>query len=145
MNLRARVLAVLNGKKPDILPWLGDLSYWIFALETQGKLPEKYQGKGLFRLHQDLGVGFYLQGYFPFDANYENVQVSQEVNGHLRINWVKTPVGSIYSVEKYLPESFTTAVEEHYVKTWKDLRVLRYWYEHTYYSPNYTEAASELN
>jgi hypothetical protein len=120
---------------------LGDLAYWVYALETLGKLPERYQGHGLFQLHRELGVGFYLQGYFPFDANYENVQLSQEINGDLRINWVKTPVGVIHSVEKYLPESFTTAVEEHYVKTWKDLRVLRYWYEHTYYTPNYTEAA----
>jgi Uroporphyrinogen decarboxylase (URO-D) len=89
-----------------------------------------------------LGVGFYLQGYFPFDAHYEDVQLSQEIAGNLTINWVKTPVGSIYSIEKYLPESFTTATEEHYVKTWKDLRVLRYWYEHTDYTPNYAEAAA---
>ena len=142
MNLRERVLAVLNGQKPDFVPWLGDLSYWIYGLEKEAKLPEKFREHGLFQLHRDLGVGFYLQGYFPFDAQYENVTLSQEINGNQIINRVKTPVGEIFSVEKYLPESYTTAVEAHYVKSWKDLRVLRYWYEHTHYTPNYAEAAA---
>ena len=29
MDVRSRVLTVLNGQKPDVVPWMGDLDYWM--------------------------------------------------------------------------------------------------------------------
>jgi uroporphyrinogen-III decarboxylase len=40
-------------------------------------------------------------------------------------------------VAVYLPESFTWATEEHFIKSPADLRVMRYWYEDTSYTPAY--------
>jgi len=141
MTPRQRILALLNGDKPDQVPWFGDLDYWINGLKSQGRMPEKYQGsEGIFQLHRDLGVGFYLQGYFPYQPVYEGVQVEHEVNGDLRANWVKTPVGEVREIERYLPESYCWAYQERYVKSWRDLRVIRYWYEHTHYQPDYRQA-----
>jgi len=137
MSVRSRVLAVLNGEKPDRVPWLGDLDYWISALNCQGLMPEKYQGTGIFKLHRDLGVGFYLQGYFPYRTVHDGVQFEQEVRDKTRIGRLKTPVGQVQRVDIYLPESYCWAYQEHYVKSWRDLRVIRYWYEHTFYQPNY--------
>lgn len=137
MSVRSRVLAVLHGEKPDRVPWLGDLDYWINALNAQALMPEEYQGTGIFQLHRDLGVGFYLQGYWPFQPIYDGVQVEQEVGDNARVTRVKTPVGELRQVERYLPESYCWAYQEHYIKDWRDLKVIRYWVEHTFYQPDY--------
>ena len=137
MDIRSRVLAVLNRHKPERVPWMGDLDYWIAGLTSRGELPERYRGEGIFQLHRDLNVGFYLQGYFPYRSNYEGLQVSEERRGDLRLTRVNTPVGGVECVEKYLPESACWAYLERYVKSWRDLPAVRYWYEHTYYEPDY--------
>ena len=145
MNLRERTLAVMRGEKPDFVPWLGDLAYWITAWTEQKTIPAKYQEDGIYQLHRDLGIGFYLQGYFPFTEIYEEVKIEQETHGNVRVNWIKTPLGNLCSIEKYLPQSFCWATEDHYVKTWRDLKILRFWYEHTRYVPNYQEAEKRVH
>ena len=140
MNVRERALAVLNGQKPDYVPWYGDLSYWISYLELTGKLPEKYKGEGMLELHKDIGVGFYLQGNFPFKRIDNGVKIKNDNSGTMRITTVETPVGSVREVWQYLPESYTWGPKEHFIKGVEDLKVIRYWYENISYEPNYTLA-----
>jgi hypothetical protein len=140
MNTRERVLAVLKGDKPDFVPWFGDLDYWITGLNDQGLMPEKYQGTGIFQLHKDLGVGYCLQGYYPFVKTYEGIQIVEDIHGTRRITTVKTPIGDIFQTMKYLPQSYCWGIENYFIKTWRDLKILRYWYEHTFYIPDYQKA-----
>ncbi len=142
MNRRQQVLAVLQGEKPDYVPWFGDLDYWYTALASAGKLPHKYQNEGLFDLHRELGVGFYLQGYFPFKTSHEGIKFSEELRGQYRVTRIITPVGALSSIEKYLPESFCWAYEEHLIKSWTDLAAVRYMIHNTHYQADY-ELASE--
>ena len=86
------------------MPWFGDLSYWFLSLAATGALPEHYRGDGEFQFHRDLGVGFYLQGYFPFRPEYEGVQVHHEQQGRDSIDTVVTPVGNLRQVRRYLPD-----------------------------------------
>ena len=61
-----RLSAVLNGEKPDHLPWFADLSYWHYVMWITGRLESKYhEFEGLIELHRDLGAGFYYPGYYP--------------------------------------------------------------------------------
>jgi len=119
------------------VPWFGDLSYWFASLNSTGKMPDHYRGEGEFQFHRDLGVGFYLQGYFPFRPEYEGVRIHHAQRGHEFVDTVDTPVGNLRQVRRYLPESFCEAIVEHYVKDWRDLAVIRYWYEHAHYVPEY--------
>ena len=67
MTPRERVLAILSGRKPDLVPWFGDLDYWATAMIGRGERPKDFkQRDDYIAWHRDLGVGFYLQGYFPF-------------------------------------------------------------------------------
>jgi hypothetical protein len=141
MDVRSRVLAVLDGRKPDAVPWLGDLDYWVQWLRVSGRLSEKYGGDGLFRLHRDLGVGFYLQGYFPFKTIYDGVQVDVEPVGLGKVTRVRTPFGELREVQEWLPDSFSIGWTERFVKDWRDLKALRYLYEHTHYEADYEPAA----
>ena len=140
MNARQRLLAVLNSKKPDAVPWLADLDYWLGYMRCENLLAEHYQGDGIFKLHRDIGAGFYLQGYFPFTARHEGVRVSQREEGDRRVCVVETPFGNLRQVEAYLAASYCWAYSEHCVRSWRDLRALRYWYEHTFYEPDYARA-----
>jgi hypothetical protein len=141
MTVRERVLAVLRGQKADAVPWLGDLSYWIHYLESSGKMPDRYREDGMFQLHRDLGVGFYLQGYFPFKTKYEGVTFTNETTGNRLVSRIDTPVGTVREVYETLPESYTAARTEHLVKDVRDLKVIRYLYEHTFYEPDYELAS----
>jgi hypothetical protein len=141
MGARERVLAVLDGQEPDRVPWMGDLDYWVSSLRLSGALPERYmQTEGLLRLHRDLGVGFYLQGDFPFRADSPGVHLREETGNQRIVTEVITPVGSVRQVSVFLPESFTWATVEHFVKSVADLKVVRYWFQGTSYAPAYTTA-----
>lgn len=140
MTERERVLAILNGKKPDQVPWMGDLSYWTPYAHDKGVIDPAYQGDGVYQLHRDLGVGFYLQGYFPFRQESEQVDVSRRVEGNTVTTRWHTPVGDLEEVSVGLPESYTAAIKEHCIKTIEDLETYVYIQEHSVFTPDYEEA-----
>ncbi len=146
MNTRERVLSVLNHRKPDpfsgppgdTVPWLGDLDYWIQYLNAAGVMPEKYQAEdGIYRLHRDLGVGFYLQGFYPFRPVYDGVEIIEEPVGRGKVTRVITPHGELREFQRWVDESYCIAFSERFVKSWRDLKALRYLFEHTFYEPDY--------
>ena len=141
MTVRGRALSVLNHRAPDVVPWLGDLAYWVTWLNGADLMPDRYKGEGLYQLHRDLGVGFYLQGYFPFKEIHDGVEVLDERANGRQVTRVRTPYGDIQETHEYLPDSYTSARTEHFIKSWRDLAPLRYLYEHTFYEPNYDLAA----
>lgn len=141
MTERQRVLTLLGGGKPDLVPWLGDLAYWIPYALKNGVIDSGYADEGIYRLHRDLGLGFYLQGYFPFAGESENVDVRRTVEGTTITTEWKTPVGALRQVETELPASYTVAIREHMVKNIDDLKTYVYIEEHTAYRPSYELAA----
>jgi hypothetical protein len=138
MTPRERVLAVLNGQKPDRVPWFGDLDYWATALIGRGLKPYDFkQSDAYLDWHRDLGVGFYLQGYFPFRAITEHCRVREWSEGNQRFREIETPCGTLRETWTWLPESFAEAPTEHLIKTADDLRAYRYFHENTRYEPDY--------
>jgi hypothetical protein len=137
MDIRTNVFAVLNHQKPDVVPWFGDLAYWINYLNSAGLMPEKYAGDGIYQLHRDLGVGFYLQGYFPFRTIYDGVEILQETSERGSGTRIITPYGELHQFLEWIPKSYCAGVTEHFIKDWQNLKALRYMYEHTFYEPDY--------
>jgi len=159
MTSREQVLAILGGRQPDQVPWFGDLSYWYGYLAAENKLAPAHQGaEGIYQLHRDLGVGFYLQGYFPFKQDWKNEGlrpissarsvsvpvfppvVESVTEGDLTVTTIKTPHGTLRQGWKALRESYTGAPVEHFVKDWHDLAAVRFWYENMAFEPDYQEA-----
>ncbi len=59
MNMRERLLAVLEGRRPDAMPWFADLTYWYYARQLDWTLPPEYEGdEGFLKLHTDHKVGY---------------------------------------------------------------------------------------
>jgi hypothetical protein len=138
MTFRERLLAALDGRRPDVLPWFADLSYWYHAQTLAGHLPDEYEGDaGFVRLHADHHVGYYL-GYAPVYVDaYDGVEVSSRTAGHLRtIRW-RTPVGEIRGSNRLLPATASEAPVKWPVTSPDDLRVLRYIADATQTTPNY--------
>jgi uroporphyrinogen-III decarboxylase len=136
MNERERVLAILKGQKPDLVPWYADLDYWMAYLRSENLMLEKLKGNGIYQLNRDLGTGFYLQGYCPF-REIPDYEVKTELQGNQKITRVITPHGEIRQVEEWMPDAYCWAWPEKYVKSWKDFKALQYMFEHTHYEPDY--------
>jgi uroporphyrinogen-III decarboxylase len=143
MKLRERVLSLLSGQTPDRVPWLADLDYWANAMQRRGEVSAGFIGSpAYFDLNRQLGTGFYLQGYFPFKALHDDtVRIVTRQDGDRRWFTYETPAGAITSVWQYLPDSFSEAPIEHFVKRPADLAALRHVYEHVAYAPDYADIA----
>lgn len=141
MTPRERVLAVLNRQKPDRVPWFGDLDYWATALIGRGERPRDFKASDAYLdWHRGLGVGFYLQGYFPFKAITEHCRIREWTEGNLRRRQIETPCGTLQETWTWLNDSFAEAPTEHLVKSASDLRAYRYFHESTRYEPDYAFA-----
>lgn len=142
MNDRERILALLSGGTPDRVPWFGDLAYWAHAMEQCGEAPEDWQHtEDYYSFHRELGVGFYLQGYFAFRPVTEgDVVIEEGSEGDSRWRSVRTPVGTLEERWRYMPESSAWAPAERMVRSPAHLPALRYWWEHTQYEPEIEEA-----
>lgn len=138
MTPRERIFAVLKGEKPDLVPWFGDLDYWANSLIKRGIKPVGFiQSDDYINWHRELGVGFYLQGYFPFKQIYENCDVREWTEGHKRYKEIITPVGSVRECWEYIPTSFSEGPVEHFMKSEEDIPVMKFIYENTRFEPDY--------
>ena len=147
MTERERILAVLRREKPDRLPWCADLAYWINGLRGMGSYPKEYEDtcgdNGLQKLHRDIGAGFYLQGYFPFQPLYRcGVTLTEKREGDRLLRTFRTPVGELNEVTEFSHVSFSWGYRKRLVEDIDDLRVFAYIAEHTDYVPDYELARS---
>ena len=69
MTPRERVLVVLNGQRPDRVPWFGDLDYWATALIGRGQKPLDFKTSMRARaVRRTFGSGLPLR-YFTNRIN----------------------------------------------------------------------------
>jgi len=142
MNHRERILCLLSGGVPDQVPWFGDLAYYANSLQDLGKRPRNWQRtEDYYQYHRQLGMGFYLQGYWAFGAVYDaGIEVSTESKGGVTRQTITTPVGTLWGETTYLPQTFSSAVTRYMVNDLDELATLGYLFEHTHYRPDPEEA-----
>ncbi len=140
MTPRERVLRVLRGERPDRVPWFGDLDYWATAKIARGERPAGFKlSDDYLRWHRDLGVGFYLQGYFPWKA-YPDFEERCWTEGPRRFREWATPKGRLREIWEWLPGSCSEGPIEHFVKSERDLAAMAWAYDHIAYEPDYALA-----
>ncbi len=138
MTPRERIISLLKGRQPDQVPWFGDLDYWANSLIKRGLKPEGFiHSDDYIRWHHEQGVGFYLQGYFPYRQIFSNCSVHNRYEGYRHYKEITTPLGSVRECWEYIPASFSEAPVEHFMKTDADIPVLKYIYENTRFEPDY--------
>lgn len=141
MTERERVLAILNHKEPDQLPWFADFAYWVDSMKASGTFPVQYENTrlddGLQKMHRDFGTGFYLQGFQPWTSKANGWEAKVEKNGGTTVTTITTPVGELREVQKYSPISFSNGITEHLIKDIDDLKTFLWLTQHTSYTPEY--------
>ena len=132
MSIRSEVLDLLHGRPGRMVPWFGDLSYYYFSLERQGRLEKKHQGpEGEKRFYADFGVGIYLYTPDVFSVGYSERVKYTEVNTAERISPGATtrPWARSRACRTIVPAQYCFAYTRHFVRTIEDLRVMRYVFE----------------
>jgi len=57
IDITARVRAVLQGRRPDRIPFISRMDFWHRGLGYQGRLPAAYSGMSLSGIHRAIGFG----------------------------------------------------------------------------------------
>jgi hypothetical protein len=140
MNNRERVMSILRGSVPDRVPWFGDLDYWYSAAIKKGELPQKYLADGYFSLNRDLGVGFYLQGFYPFHQHNGDITFTEQKHNGETVRTMHTPKGDLHEILQYLPTSYSTGFKKHYVENTEDLHKFISYLENISFTPANDEA-----
>jgi len=73
MTNRERILAVLEGRTPDRLPWIPRLKIWYEANRRAGTLPPEYRGRSLREVEQDVFGGTAAREGVIFRKKLENI------------------------------------------------------------------------
>ena len=145
MTPRERILAILKGVQPDQVPWCGDLDYWANSLIKRGLKPVDFIASDEYiNWHRDLGVGFYLQGYFPYRQIISHCEIKEWNQGHRRFKEIVTPAGTVRECWEYIPTSFSEGPIEHFMKSEQDIPAMKFIYENTRFEPDYDFARKRL-
>ncbi len=141
MTRRERLLTILKGEQPDQVPWFGDMDYWANSLVKRGLKPKDFVlSDDYIKWHRDLGVGFYLQGYFPYKQVISNCNIKDWWEGNKHYKSIETPIGTVRECWEYVPKSFCDAPVEHFMKSEAEIPVMKYIYENTSFEPDYDQA-----
>ena len=143
MMNRERILALLDGKSPDRIPWIGRIDQWYLQLKQEDRLPERFKGMGLREIAYALGTGHPARQGIIFRPRYEGMEVHVDRGPEQVTTRYITPHGTL--TEKHVASGYFeghieigTSVE-YPIKDIDDFDVWEYVAEHTYYDACYGE------
>jgi hypothetical protein len=161
-----RVLAVIEGRKPDRIPFCDRLELWRTALVRQGRLPARFEELSLIECHHKVGMG-QLKFVAPYEYRLLGAELSVSVDGQLvrretdpvTSRWpvledlvrtdrpgtttiqLSTPVGKISLRQGVHPQTVLWAenpyLEEHPIKTPEDFDTVGWLMDHLEVVPRF--------
>ncbi|UCF60722.1 MAG: hypothetical protein JSV37_13320 [Anaerolineaceae bacterium] len=165
--MRQRVLAVLQGEKPDRTPFIDRIDFWYKGRTQVGKLPLEFQGMTLPEVHGIVGMGHQDWDY-PYAIKYKKLEIIltfegerifQEVDPEITNfptlwGWIPidkpgvttteliTPVGKLSFQHRLLKESISTGTTRpqmisHPIKDLHDFKIYEYIIENSEFVPRY--------
>ncbi len=144
MTPRERLQAVYNGRRPDCVASLADLSYWRAGNGGGKFIPGKTNGANfdsvgrLLELHRATGAAIHLNVGCFYNAQYEGGVVSESgIRGETYHHRFETPLGALEEIREWSDASFSWPIIHHMVQTVEDLKIIRYIAEHTRYSADW--------
>jgi Uroporphyrinogen decarboxylase (URO-D) len=170
--MHERMMAVLQGRKPDRHPFVTRLETWYKSHRRSGTLPECFKEMSLNDVHRAVGVG-QLKFMVPYGLKLRGVEVSASFEGQTyyhewepvyenfpglwdivsterageTVSEIKTPVGKLHLRHVILPEGIYTGTDpylkEHLIQSEEDYRTVEYILERAEYVPLYDKLAAE--
>jgi len=143
MTHRERILAILQGKSPDRIPWIPRMERWWIAHYNKGTLPEKYKGWRLRDIERDLGLGAPARNGRIYYTKLKGVETVIRYDGMNILTDYITPIGILSTRKMRTPELDLAGIEplevEKPIKRPEDYDVMRYLIENTQYFSCYDE------
>ena len=144
MNNRERILAILDGRTPDRIPWLPRLDIWFTANRLCGTLPEPYRDKPLRQVERDVFGGTAGRDGIIYRTEMRNVEIRKRtVDGERTVTEYVTPVGTVSSTYRDCEDLRRQGIQgldvEPLLKTADDYPIVEYIIENTQYPPAYDE------
>ena len=140
MTPKERLLAVLHGETPDVVPWFADLSHWFNAERKRRFIPsqDKEPDYEMIGLYKEAGAGIYIELAGILETVYEgDVEETQRIEGD-RFYWtLTTPVGEIKEIRIYNSLSFSWDIIRRMVQSIDDVKVVRYAMERRNFIPRF--------
>jgi len=133
MTQRERILAVYHGQRPDVVPFMLDLSHWFcHARRRPWDLSVSYPHpeSELIQYHKSVGAGFYIPNLasileVSYGPEVEARTQKTEQDGLTVIAWsLHTPQGRIWRQRTWSPQTYSWHVSRWGVQTPRDLEVL---------------------
>jgi Uroporphyrinogen decarboxylase (URO-D) len=143
MTNRERILAILDRKSPDRIPWIPRLQLWYNARQAEGTMPERFRGMTQREIEHTLRLGTPARTGNVFKVRYEGVEVRTHVEDLEETTEYVTPCGTV-SKKVFLDEELSGYADsgldlERPIKTERDYDVWEYIVEHTFYDPIYED------
>jgi len=156
---KERILAAIQGREVDRLPWCPFFTYW------WDEQPEARQKAGQPAFYREIGADALLRGpttaftatdllgmaEVPLGASYNLKDDLEEAGirrradaGHKYVSW-ETPVGRLEVTLTYSPQGKTWFVSRHPVKTKEDYKTLRWLVERMRIAPFYEEVHAQID
>jgi uroporphyrinogen-III decarboxylase len=169
MTYRERMLAALQGRPTDCIPFVPRLDLWYKANKYKGTLPDKYKNATLLQILEDLDLGYHsvtadrdlyddmldnvdrALGIWrvrtkPHHPKFRDIKRNISYQGDTLIVEYPTPFGTIRTKVLY-NESMRKAgitlshVSEHAIKSEADYDAVAYLFEQAEVYPNYEGVA----
>lgn len=142
MTNRERMMAILEKRKPDRIPWIPRLEIWYQAHKIRNTLPEKYKSLPLREIEKDLNLGTPARQGAVFRIEYKNVDIVHEKRGQDTLTTYKTPVGKVSTVHRYSETLAQGGVASslqisHMIKSTDDYPVVEYIFSNAVVHPAY--------
>ncbi len=168
MTQREHILAVLEGKKPDNMPFCPDITDWYVDKRTPagearlfepgqfipdsesfhkntGTMPERFRDFTLFDFYREFDWGFFVHHYDWFEEEYTGgVKKIVERTGNDRVITFRTSKGNLSSVQS-LASNGTWSPKKHFVETLADLEIMSSVVESTRFVPHYERITAVMD
>jgi len=142
---RERMIALLEGRAPDRVPWIPRLEIWYRARTNDGRFPAGLESLSLRQITKKMGMGFAAREGVVFRKVVEHVKCNEIRRGNDLLTEYITPVGTITTTKRTSPElqfkgiGFYAVTTEFPIKKPQDYEVMNYIVENTHYEPTYED------
>jgi len=144
MTNRERILAILDGRPPDRVPWIPRLAIWYEANRRGGTLPAEYRDLSLREVERDVFGGTAARDGIIYRSELRGVEVRRRDDGPMEtvVEYV-TPVGTVTSrlrsTHELRSQGIQDAEVEFVIERREDYPVVEYLIENTHYTPAFDQ------
>ena len=144
MTNRERILAVMEGKPPDRIPWIPRLKLWYQANRRAGTLPEEYRNLSLREVERDVFGGTAARDGVIYRTETRDVELRKhQISETETLFEHVTPVGTVTTRLRGSQVLRSAGIGdlqvEFMLKRPEDYPVVQYIIEHTHYRPAFEE------